>query len=63
MRYAEMMRDQIENMLLVCTPEQNALFNRAWGSVNEIPENDLRAAYDLCFRTIKKNEAEERKCE
>jgi len=58
-------RDQIKLLLDQCTPEQQAFFNRIWGSVEKVPEDKLKTAWQQIDRTLAKNnepKTAERKC-
>jgi hypothetical protein len=49
----EFLRDKIRNGLSQCTPEQRALFNKMYKSVEEVPDDLLEWALSQVERTIK----------
>ena len=50
----EMVRESLNN----CTEKQIDLFNRMYGSIEAIKEDEMRHAYNQCRRTLEKNKNE-----
>ena len=54
-------KTQLHNLLDQCTKEQQAFFDRMYGSRDTIPEEKIDWAIQQCERTITKNETKEDK--
>ena len=51
----EFKRDLVRGLLNQCTEKQKAFFNRMYKSIENIPEEKMRNAYDQCRRTLINN--------
>ncbi len=50
----EFKREMVRKVLLKCTSEQQTFFNRMYKSIDDIPEEKMRWAYQQCKATAKK---------
>jgi len=55
-KIAEFKHEELRRLLKQCTPGQIDLFNRMYGSVDDIAPEKMDWAIQQCERTIKKNE-------
>ena len=51
----EFKREELREVLMQCTSKQIELFNRMYGSIDEIPEEKMDWAYTQCINTLKKS--------
>lgn len=56
-------RQKLRELLLQCTEAQQVFFNRLCGSVEEISDEKIDSAIQLCERTIEGNKAIDEKSE
>lgn len=50
-------RELVRELLDKCTEDQKDFFNRLYGSIADIKEEDMRQAYCQCKRTLEGNNA------
>ena len=48
-------RNAVRKLLNQCTTDQINKFNRMYGSIDSISDEDLDRAYNQCRRTLRKN--------
>lgn len=48
----EFKREEIRKLLVQCTEKEIAFFNRLYGSIDAIPEENMNCAYGQCKRTL-----------
>jgi hypothetical protein len=50
------MRTELKRLLALCTPAQVDVFNRMYGSVENIPKDKMELAIKQCESTVVKNQ-------
>ncbi len=58
LKVKEFKRELVRENLNNCTEKQIDLFNRMYGSIWVIKEDEIRHAYNQCRRTVEKNKNE-----
>ena len=58
LKVKEFKRELVRENLNKCTEKQIDLFNRMYGSIWVIKEDEIRHAYNQCRRTVEKNKNE-----